>query len=414
MAESFALAMLPYIWLAIYLLVKKASFKRVLVLSLSLVILFTSHNITSLIFAPFTILWTAFWIIYHRNIKSIVNISIAGILGLGVSAFFLIPNLFEQFLIQKEFFNKDYFFYGAHFVSLKQLFIERSWGYGPSIFGPNDEISFAVGWPHWWFGLPLGLIVVSWFRNKGRRLLSLVLFTLISFLTISTFMTHARSTFIWKLVPLVSYVQFPWRFLGLTVFFLSFAAGALVKAKFKFNKLVIFLTLFAIVVLNKGYFRSEYSWWWATDEEKLSGVAFELQQKAAVLDYLPKTVRNAPKEIAPENPQIVSGEGRAYNFSKKSNSFFFDAEVYRDVELEIPVIYFPGWVVISDGEVVASRPSREIGAITISLSSGKHIVQGRFINTPIRSLSNVVTVVSLIFIFVGYVFDKNKRKFLWV
>jgi len=414
MAEGFALAVLPYVWLAIYLLVKRASFKRILMLSLAIAILFTSHNITSLIFAPFTILWAVFWIIYSRNIKSIVNIGIAGILGIGVSAFFVIPNLFEQSLIQKEFFNTDYFFYGAHFVSLKQLFWERSWGYGPSIFGPNDEISFAVGWPHWWIGLPLGVIVISWFRIKRRRLLSLILFVLISFLTISTFMTHGRSTFIWKLIPLISFVQFPWRFLGLTAFSLSFAAGALAKAKFRFKKLIVFIMLVLIIVLNIGYFKSEYSWWWATDEEKLSGVAFELQQKAAVLDYLPKTAKNAPKEIAPENPQVISGEGRAYNFSKNTNSFFFDAELYGDAELQIPVMYFPGWVVISDGELVASRPSEEIGAITVNLTTGKHIVQGRFINTPIRSLSNVVTVVSLMLIFVGYVFDNNKRKFLWV
>ena len=47
LAESFALAIFPFIWLTIYLVVKKATFRRVVALTISLAALFTTHNVSS-------------------------------------------------------------------------------------------------------------------------------------------------------------------------------------------------------------------------------------------------------------------------------------------------------------------------------------------------------------------------------
>ena len=67
--------------------------------------------------------------------------------------------------------------------------------------------------------------------KKGKKKINntpiLVFFALLSL--ISLFLTHNRSTFIWKLFPFMPYFQFPWRFLGIALFSLSFISGSLIK-----------------------------------------------------------------------------------------------------------------------------------------------------------------------------------------
>ncbi len=414
LAESFALAILPFVWLSIYLVIKKANFARVAGLALSLAALFTTHNVSSMIYAPFTVIWVLFWIIYLKKWRAVLDLALGEILGLGLAMFFLLPIIFEQSLIQKRFLTIDYLDYNAHFVAIRQLLIDRSWGHGPSIFGPEDEISFQIGWPHWWLIFPLGLLSLRWFLGKKTRITSLLVFGLSSLALLTAFLTHSRSTPIWQLFPIMAFIQFPWRFLGLVIFSLSFAGGALAR---KENILRIPIALFVIVltiILNFTYFEPWNRSYEVTDEEKLSGVAFELQQKSAILDYLPKTAPIAPKEKAPDNPVIVSGEGRAYNFSKRSNSFFFDAEIYQKASLQIPVMYYPGWKVISEGEVIPSEPTGGYGVITIDLPEGKHIIRGRFQNTPVRSIGNTITILSAVILFSGALLTANKKKFAWL
>ena len=230
----------------------------------------------------------------------------------------------------------------------------------------------------------------------------------------SAFLTHLRSIQIWQaLDPFIKFVQFPWRFLGLVIFFLSFVAGLLAKISLRLKQLFVIILIFLAILLNFGYFRPQYFFPTLTDEKKLSGVDFEIQQKSAILDYLPKTAVTPPKAPAPSEPEIVQGEGVVSNFTKRSNRFSFDLEVFQESEVTIPVIYFPGWKVISENNVLSSQPKGPHGLITITMPRGKHILLGRFEETPIRKIANAITLVSGVSLFVFALILKNKRRFLW-
>lgn len=411
LSEVYALLVLPLIFLFVYLLIEKATFKRILYLAFSFFILFTSHNISSLIYPFFVFVWSLFWIIFLKKWESIIFLAFSLILGLGLSFFFILPNLYEQRFIQRENLISDYYFYPAHFVSLSQLFFERDWGYGSSVFGPDDDISFQIGWPYWWLGIIIGFVALLkiWKKFQIKLLLLLLLLSLSGF---SAFMTHQRSFFIWEAIPILRFVQFPWRFLGLTIFFLSLGIGALGYTRFLIKWPSFLVSVFLVIIFNISYFKPEYYWSWASDAEKLSGEQFELQQKAAILDYLPKTAKIAPQDKAPENPVVISGKGLTFNFLKRSNTFFFDAEIYQDAQIQIPIIYFPGWKVILGGNIIPSYPSGELGLITIDLPKGKYNIQGRFENTPVRIVGNLITGLSAVFIFCTLLILERNGKFL--
>lgn len=415
MAESFSLALLPFLWLSIYKAIKWPSYNNAVFVAITLAAVLTTHNISSFMYFGFTVLWTVFWIAQNLKIKNISVLLFASTMGVALAGFFIVPVFFEQILIREEIFVSDYSKFSGHFVSLNQLFLSRFWGYGGSIFGENDGMSFQVGWPHWWLAIVVGLFSVLKVVNKPKAI-HLMILILLGMSAISLFMTHNKSTAVWLAVPMVEFVQFPWRFLGMAVFLLSFAAGGVVLLENRIRRyLLIIVTVVLAVLLNINYFRPERTYDWLTDEIKLSGEDFLVQQKAAALDYLPATVEWPPLDIAPNTPILVAGEAELPNLTKTSNTFFFDANIYEDSVVDVPIIYFPEWEVYlleGAGVRVVARPSEVEGLIRLELPKGNHMVYGRFVNTPARTAGNILTVVSFFILVSGAVLVANKKSFI--
>lgn len=409
LSEAFALSILPFLFWSLYLLIKKPCFKKVIVCSFITFLLLTTHNVSNLMYTFFVAFWIIFWLIKFRNFKVIPYLFISGIIGTFMSSFFLLPAVLEQNLIQADFLVTDYLDYHAHFASLRQLFFDRFWGNGPSVFGLKDEMSFQIGWPHWWLGVIAGFFALFWLKEKKCKLKAILLALLLVLSAWCAFLTHSRSTPIWETVPKMSFIQFPWRFLGLTMFFLSLAGGAIFLKRSKPAKFLTISIIVLVVLLNITYFIPINYFPWVRDQEKLTGEAYEIQQKSAILDYLPKTAFVAPKEKAYEIARVILGEGKVENFTKSSNRFAFDLEVYRESKIEVPIMYFPNWMVLVDGQKVPLEISGDYGLIGFNVDPGKHIIQGRFLDTPIRSVGNMLSVFSISLVVCSVLIYQNRK-----
>jgi len=411
MAESFSLAILPFLWWSLYLLIKSPNFMKVAATGVLTALLLTTHNISTMIYIPFSLFWVLFWLIKYKNWKvALPSLTLSALFGVGLAAFFIIPAIFEQGLIQTQHFTSEYSDYHGHFVTLRQLFISRFWGDGPSIFGEGDGMSFQIGWPHWWLGIMTSIVALVWIKKRENRGKGVLLICLLGLLTLVTFLTHSRSFFLWEMIPPMAFIQFPWRFLGLSMFFLALSGGAIGALEFKNVRWLLGVIIILAIGLNRSYFIPVHFSSKVIDSEKLSGLALELQKKAAILDYLPKTSKVAPPSLAFENPKTVFGNGEFFGFSKGSNRFSFEAQIYGSARVEIPVTYFPNWVVLVDGKKVPISLHETYGFIMVDLNDGKHIVRGRFTNTPIRTYANALTVISMLALLGGALYFENKRK----
>ncbi|KKR11446.1 MAG: hypothetical protein UT39_C0007G0011 [Candidatus Woesebacteria bacterium GW2011_GWA1_39_21] len=415
LSEVFALSLLPWMLCFSYKLIKNYSLNNFIGTTISIALILTTHNISTMIYAPVTLIWCLFWVIVERKVKALFPLSFAGLLGVGLASFFVIPALIEQNIIQTNLLTTDYYDFRGHFVTLKQLFISRVWGDGPSIYGDADNLSFQVGWPNWW----LGVVAVSnaaylAVKKKIEPHKIFLIGTLCLFTIFFTFMTHQRSLFIWNLIPNLDFVQFPWRFLGPSMFFLAFFAGSISLSKNLITKSFIIFMIPLSIVLNFKYFIPINYSRKVTDEAKLSGKAFELQQKSALYDYLPFTVKYPPQSKAFSDPKIISGDLSVGQFSKSSDSFTFSADVYLPSEVEIPIMYFPGWEVFVDGKKQQVQVHGDNGLISISFDTGQHQVYGHFGNTKIRNVANAITILFfgafLLTMVVGSLYETNKGK----
>ncbi len=403
MNEGWAFVWFPLIFWASKELISKEKWKYVCWLALGWGSLLLTHNIMAFIFAPFFLAWLLYWLAVERKLnfkkKDLwLKLTTSGLWALGLAAFFTIPLLFEKKFTQIESMFSGYFDWHIHFATINQLFISRFWGYGPSTWGVEDKMPFPVGHLHWILSLIVALITIFSLFEKFvlKRKIKLkpqiwLLIGLFGFGLFYVFLAHQRSTFIWERVRLLQLAQFPWRLLVGAAFAFSLLVGSiwqLVK-----NKVVIILLVLGVIVLNWSYFKPE-SMGPLPDEQKFSGIAWENQQSAALGDYLPKTVQITPKAPPEFEYRFITGKGETKKFEKGTNWLTWRGEVEEKGTFEVSVIYFPGWSAWVDGKEVEVDHDQELGTMIVSLDPGEHLVEFRFTNTPVRSWSNLISLLS--------------------
>jgi hypothetical protein len=413
MAESWAITFFPLIFYAVYKFLKEEKLGHFLLVIFSLSGLFLSHNLMNMVFSPFVALWALFSAYILKKWRTLPKLLLALAWSVGLSAFFLLPVFGEKSLVAVDRLTEQYFDFHYHFVYKGQLLFSRFWGYGGSL-GQRSLMSFQIGWPHWWF-VPLALSVAVFFWAKKKYLKEAfvsLFFVLMFFFT--AMLTHRVSTFIWEALPLLAYVQFPWRFLGLVIFAVSLAVASLIffLKDLRFPKMRVGLGLVIIasaILLNFHYFKPLTVYTNVDDQWKLSGKELEDQMKSALLDYLPKGVEEVPENLAPEAPWVVEGEAKVSEYAKRSNFWRFTIDVSSEqARIRVPIFDFPRWEVLIDQQLIDFNSDNPQGVIELLVPQGSHTVVGFFRDTKLRTIANMITMISFVSLIV-YIVAKGQK-----
>ena len=398
MSEALAFIFFPLIFYASLLVSEKVNRKRIALLAFSIAGLFLTHNVTALIFLPFLGFWWIYLILKQKMWKLVFPFAGSFILALGLAAFFLLPALFERQFIQTKYLLVGYFDFRAHFVAFYQFF-STFWGYGSSLWGPKDDMSFQIGLVHW---AVLTLVaVLGIIYRQDKKLFSLLSFLGISFL-FSLFLQHNKSAFIWEAIPIMAFIQFPWRFLAISIFLVSIT-GAAISDYFKNRfKIVYFILIAAVIVVNISYFKPRN---YVDDSffEKFLNKEKMHQGVDLTKDYFPIWVKNDRVEYF-GTPRAVKGEIEVIKFEKITADATGSINVLSDSLIEVPITYFPGWSIRANGKVLSlSEPSIQ-GLITFELPKGEYQIDLELKDTPVRIMGNVLSLMSILLIFalLGY------------
>jgi hypothetical protein len=405
-AESFAISIVPLVFLFSYLLAKKDSSYYLLGLVLSFFAFLISHNIMTMLFMPFVVLWV---LLLYKSMgkKSLIRVLVGLLIGFGMSCYYLLPAYFERYLIQTESLTRFELDFRAHFLAIRQLF-DISWGYGASTPDIHDQISFQLGYPHVILAVLAYVILAlfilkkylhlrisfSFLKNTDVKFYIFPLFFAFA-LFVSVFMTHNKSAFIWEHIGILKFAQFPWRFLSISALATSFLGGftlTLVRKKYQLGAAIVITII--TVVMNFSYFKPE-KFYEVTDHQMLTGDLWREQQSGAVLDYLPKTALE-PVETAFKEPGVVKGDATVRDFEERTNSWSFNTDVYDNTEIYLPVFDYPNWMVKVNGKLFPHSNDNLLGLIAVSLPEGEYKVEGVFKNTPIRTFSNYVSLASFL------------------
>lgn len=377
--EALAFVIFPLIMWRIDVFIDKGRTRDLLWSSLLVALLILIHNLSLLLFAPVLGAWIILRLFFTKQWKKFLQFILMFLLAGGLAAFYILPVIFEARYVNLESTIKGYFDFRGHFTNVNQLLLSRFWGYGASVFGPEDDLSLAVGYVQWM--LPSTLTIFLLVKRKIWQYK--YLYILVALGWFSLFLTHNKSTFIWQAVNPMTYFQFPWRFLTMAVFCFSLAGGALILLV-RQQKVILLLLTFLAIILNYSSFKEDI-WLKTTDSSLTKGQEWENQMRMSIGDYWPK-FGSVPATVAFQSSDKID------LVEKRSNLAKF--KLKTDGKIEFPIAYFPGWIGLADGKKIEVYPG-ENGLVSSSIPNETSSVTLRFQNTPIRMVGNYLSIVSV-------------------
>ncbi len=422
LAEFWAMAWYPWIFLALDQLLENQGsrfpFGRVAAFALAYSALILSHNISALIFSPFLLLYlflrVGAWLYspekleqvqLHQSRRKIVwAILLAILLALALSAWFFLPALAEEDLAQLGPITSGYFHYSNHFRGLD--LIQDALIFDYSVGGGR---AFRVGLVQaicTFLGL-LVLIVATYRRWPLSQ--AATPFILISF-AVATFMIMPLSRILWDHLPLLSFTQFPWRFLSVQAFAAALATAAL--ALLPVRRLLVPVAAIILIVTSLIGLRTdhllladqditprrlaEYEWFTGNIGSTVSA------------EYLPSTVQPRPyssswlTEGKREDLRALEGDLLyAQPLEWRTSSQIWQVTTAElGATLILPTLYWPGWQAAVDGQRVEIQPAPGSGLIAIDLPPGEHVVELHLGKTPVRWLAEIISLMALLAIIV--------------
>ncbi len=226
MAESFSFVWLPWVLQGVRRSMRDERPGGIWLLALAYGGLMLTSNLVAVLFTPVVILYTLFslghlwWTRKEWTWGWVTRPLVGGLLGLGLSAWFWLPALAEFRYVNQEQWYGGYYDFHQHFVYFFQLFSPH-WGFGISVPGPDDVISYQLGLVPYLLALA-GLWHTLHTRDgEIRRHGLLFLLTLVG----AIFLTTGASAWLWDHIPGIAFAQFPWRYLLLAVLSLSLLVG---------------------------------------------------------------------------------------------------------------------------------------------------------------------------------------------
>ena len=219
--ESVALALLPWLFVAIRRVVLGRRRGTAIVTLALLVALFLTHNISSLLAAPFLGLYVVLMAFLYRDRKGWMTAFLVVGAAILLTAWFWLPALAERGMVQLDLSratrNNDFHY---NFVTWREMLLTPPVAHDPDYLNPPMRVSVGIG------QLLLGVIgaVVGLRGGVSRQQRSITLLMVVA-AGAYLWMATPGSVAVWEGVGLLSFVQFPWRLVGRALLPLSLLAG---------------------------------------------------------------------------------------------------------------------------------------------------------------------------------------------
>lgn len=352
-----------------------------------------SHNLTALLIFPF-IMVEILLLIYFSTEKKRITIDMisALILSFVVTAWYWLPALGEMAYTNVASQTGGGSQYKDHFVCLSQLW-SSPWGFGGSVKGCLDGLSFQLGKLHVLFAL-LGLISIPFLTSRKRVVAGVALLGV----GISLFFMVDSSKSIWDSLSFMKYLQFPWRFLQLALFFLALLGGIgwdelVLRSNrvFKYNWVGIVISIAAILVTVFFYsklFKPQQILNPYPDETTRSTLKWTISKISD--EYLPQSFHK-PLSLSqvPTLPYLPSGKIAVRIVSQTTSHLVLATEETSPTTLQLQIAYFPAWHIKVDDQ--NARVATKDGRYVVALPKGSHRVSAQFIQTPLEKFANLLS-----------------------
>jgi hypothetical protein len=432
LAEFLTFPFFPLILWCFYKLSTEKRLQYVAWSALSLAGLFVTHNLMTLIFAPLLVAYVGLIWLRDRDLKMLGLVAAALVLAFGLSAFYWFPGFAESKWARLGLVGPRATDYIPKLITMADFFSPYfMYRYFPE---QGVWLEHPISWLQ--FGLlcvslavPLRLRHPSW-AEAPRHVLFFLCATFVSL-----FMLFVYSRPLWDHVPLLPYLQYPFRFLTLTSFTCAFAIGAIplllfgprpaqetetwsLASRSLWGLAVTLVLVLGLMVtalpglpIEPQYLPeheeplTEDTVNFATmaEYDYLTGLWARLYPDPWLLEYLPAWVEEEPGAIflplekGPLEPVDLDPSAVPSVSVQEHGPLSMELEVTTAQPMTISwhSFYVPNWGVYVDGQRATAYPLGRMGLLAVDLPSGDHDVLVRFEDTPLELAATLASLACL-------------------
>lgn len=366
LGEMLALSIAPFVLFQI-------ERRSVLWTSLGVGFLLLSHNTLALLFLPFIVIYG---MLRYKTLKNIFVFFLMISMGLGISAFYWIPALYDlQFTIFSSITVADWITYFS------------DW----NLYGISTILPFI-----------LAIVVVATQiqnkKTKTKNILILPIFFIIVGL-LSFFFSIKLSKNAWQFIPSQT-IQFPFRFLSVVILCASFLTAFFISSCNKKMQIIFGSGFFIIIFFSSVFFLQHIRF-----TDKGEGFYTTNEDSTTVKnEYMPKWVKIIPTHT-PES-LVTSLESLILVKDIKTNRIIFETNGKENSLIDIQRIYFPGWHAFINTAKTPLLYMNDHGIMQVRVPSGIQTVTIQFNETPLRIIADSIS----LFSFLGILLLSFKKK----
>lgn len=362
--------------------------KSIIKLSYAYALLIMSHLPTTLITSPFIVLYPLVITRKTERTKYFLRVVFAMLLGIGISAVYLIPALTLQWAASMNELTDNYFYYGFHFFFTDKE-INKEY---------KQELLLMIGTMEI-AGIASATLYIMSSKEKINRIVLFWFFiTLFCF-----FMMTPLSDPIWKIFWILQIIQFPFRYgtiLSLSVTILIGLAITKVKEITSIKSFIVAILIWTSIV-SWLYFTTVSLW-----KHYLNNVDVKLPViQHEVPEYRP---RWASKELEINLKRFISDDDTIRKTVSTNDNHLYFIEKWTSRSMIINLLstntntvyiaryYFPGIKVKVNGKEYPFEISKPEGVIKLNINKGRYRIEITHNMTIQEKSGLLVTIISLI------------------
>jgi hypothetical protein len=397
-AEGLALALLPWLLWSVRQLLYTGR-RTHFWLSAGLVAGVTlAHNITAFFVLPAVAGYIALLALRDRQLRPLLWVGLAFVVGFGLSMFYWLPALAELRYSH----TKIYMLSGTTDAT-KNLVAWRELVQPDFFFQYQGPLRFRYSLQQ---TLLLALALLTLPLRPPRLRYELALFVL---LWAFCLLLQLQVTLpFWRDVPMVSFIQLPWRLFGLATICVAVLSGSLLACSRGTDAIrwPLALALCGIsFFLNMQHLKPELlPLWYEIDEDGISQL--DLFRRGAegyplFSDYSPVSMQLTSGALAmprradiPPLPPLTVAPNLVV-LAENPVEARLNVQATTPFTLRFQRIFFPGWQIFVDDRPVATQASGAFGLVTAEMPAGTYVATIKFGQTPVRRIADWLSLVCL-------------------
>jgi 6-pyruvoyl-tetrahydropterin synthase related domain len=333
--------------------------------------------------------------IARRDVRALVAGAAAMVCGFGLAAFYILPAAWEQ-----------------RWVQISQALV--------SLLEPKDNFIFthSADPEFLFFNWKVSTVAVSVilatalcavFVARRRKALATVWWLVIALGGASTLLMFPVSAILWRFLPKLAFLQFPWRWMGPMGFVLAFLLAA---APMKRMTQLVAWALAGVLLVGLGAAIVGDCWWDSEDIPVLAGGIHsgngyegtdEYQPVGSDRYSLPGSDVPYGESPGPPTPlvEVINEDSgklvaapqdamQVTRWTAEQRKFSYNAGHAETIGVRL--LKYPSWRGRIDGAIVTTTASDENGQLMLKVPAGRHEIEIEFVQTPDRTAGGTISI----------------------